>query len=267
VSLPPDDLAFGEGAWIFVSHSHRDLREVRRVRNALEAKGHQPLLFFLKCLDDNAEIDSLLRREIEARQFFLLCDSPNARSSRWVQQEVSLIKELDGKVSLDVDLEADWETQLTAIEELSRRATVFISYAWNNRTSRDLAVKVTNALRNNDYRVFLDIESLNPNANLADQLIDAITSAIQNGSLLLLLSPEVFTSQIIMNEVILAAALSDESGRHASLVPIVASEREQTLTLLASSPLPAMLKNIAPLDFTAGEFDENMAELVRILTG
>jgi len=36
------------GAWIFVSHSHRDLEKVRRIRNELERLGHNPLLFFRK---------------------------------------------------------------------------------------------------------------------------------------------------------------------------------------------------------------------------
>jgi hypothetical protein len=263
VNLSP---AVGEGAWIFLSHSHRDLHEVRRVRDALEAKGHQPLLFFLKCLDDDAEIDDLIGREIEARQFFLLCDSPNARASRWVQQEVSLIKTLDGKVSLNLDLKADWQAQLAAIEELSRRATVFISYQWQNGPSRELAVKVTNALRRNDYRVFLDIESINVHENMADQLIDAITAALQNGYVLLLLSPEMFTSDIAMNQALLALAMRDASGRHSSVIPIIGSEQELTLSLLASSPLSARLGYMPTLDFTAGEFTDNMAELLRVLT-
>jgi len=65
-------------AWIFVSHSSRDLEKVRRVRNAIEAAGGEPILFFLKCLSDHDEIDELIKREIEARNFFLLCDSSNA---------------------------------------------------------------------------------------------------------------------------------------------------------------------------------------------
>ena len=34
-----------------IYHSHRDLEKVRRIRNELERRGHQPLLFFLKCLE------------------------------------------------------------------------------------------------------------------------------------------------------------------------------------------------------------------------
>jgi hypothetical protein len=183
-----------------------------------------------------------------------------------VQQEVSLIERLDGKVSLNLDLKADWEAQLAAIEELSRRATVFMSYYWRNGASRELAVNVANALRGNDYRVFLDIESIDVHENVANQLIDAITAVVQNGYILLLLSPETFTSDIVMNEALLALALGDASGRHSSVVPIIASEQELTLSLLASSPLSARLGYIAPLDFTTGEFTDNMVELMRVLT-
>lgn len=41
------------GAWIFVSHSHHDLEKVRQIRNYLESRGHNPLLFYLKCLTNN----------------------------------------------------------------------------------------------------------------------------------------------------------------------------------------------------------------------
>jgi hypothetical protein len=37
----------------FVSYSHRDLKNVRPIRNELERRGRNPLLFFLKCLKDN----------------------------------------------------------------------------------------------------------------------------------------------------------------------------------------------------------------------
>ena len=39
-----------EGSWIFLSHSHNDFEKVREVRNILEVQGHNPLMFFLKCL-------------------------------------------------------------------------------------------------------------------------------------------------------------------------------------------------------------------------
>ena len=81
-----------QGAWIFVSHSHRDLSKVRQVRDLLEARGHNALLFFLKSLGDDDEIDDLIRREIEARTWFILCESDNARTSTWVKRELQIIK-------------------------------------------------------------------------------------------------------------------------------------------------------------------------------
>jgi hypothetical protein len=83
-------------AWIFVSHSVQNLEEVRRVRNFLEEQGANPILFFLKCVREDDELDSLLKREIEARNFFLLCDSEAARNSRWVHEEVEFVKARQG---------------------------------------------------------------------------------------------------------------------------------------------------------------------------
>jgi hypothetical protein len=254
-----------EGAWIFVSHSHRDLHLVRRVRDALEAKGHQPLLFFLKCLDDDAEIDGLIRREIEVRQFFLLCDSLNARESRWVQQEVALISELDGKVSLSLEMEGDWETQLAAIDELSRRATVFFSYASRSRASTQMAVEIAKALRAKDYRIYFDVESLGPGASWGEQVAAALDDAMDQGFLLLLLSPEAFAADEVGMEVEYAVTRRAGSGRSSNVVALIVSERERTLSLLGSSTLGRTLGQITPLDFTSGEFNDNMEKLLRIL--
>lgn len=61
-------------SWIFVSHSHHDLEKVRKIRNYLEMHGANPLLFFLKCLnDDDARLPELINDEILARNWFVLC--------------------------------------------------------------------------------------------------------------------------------------------------------------------------------------------------
>ena len=57
------------------------MEQVRPIRNELERRGHNPLLFFLKCLeDDDARLPELTREEIQARAWFILCDSLNAKS-------------------------------------------------------------------------------------------------------------------------------------------------------------------------------------------
>lgn len=46
--------------WVFLSHSNKDYEKVRQVRNMLEEQSLRPLMFFLHCLNDDDEIDSLI---------------------------------------------------------------------------------------------------------------------------------------------------------------------------------------------------------------
>jgi hypothetical protein len=250
-----------EGAWIFVSHSHRDLHEVRRVRDALEAKGHQPLLFFLKCLGDDAELDGLIRREIAARKFFLLCDSPNARTSRYVQQEVELIKDLPEKVRVELSLDSDWQAQLDAIDDISRRATVFFSYSRQSLESVRLAPVLADALVDLDYRVFLDVEV---GSKWVDQMRDALDMAIANGFVLLLLSPEAMSSAWVTWEVRYVLERHLDLGWKSRIVPVLVSRPRETLELIRSSPIEA-IRDVEAFDLSAGEIDEKVATLTHIL--
>ena len=90
--------------WIFVSHSTKDFEKVRTLRNMMEEIGMRPLLFYLKCLKDKPEVLELLKREIDARPRFLLCDSQNSRDSEYVCEEVRYIKSLNRQF-VTVDLE------------------------------------------------------------------------------------------------------------------------------------------------------------------
>lgn len=67
----------GKNAWVFLSHSNKDFNKVKILRNKLEERYYKPLLFFLKCLDDDDEIFELIKREISARDRFILCNSKN----------------------------------------------------------------------------------------------------------------------------------------------------------------------------------------------
>ena len=77
--------------WIFLSHSSDDFDKVRKIRNYLEEKSYRPLMFYLKCLESKEEIINLIKREIDVRTRFILCDSENARNSWWVDQEMKYI--------------------------------------------------------------------------------------------------------------------------------------------------------------------------------
>lgn len=52
-----------ERFWVFVSHSTKDFERVRLVRNALENSGFRPILFYLKCLENENEVNDLLKEK------------------------------------------------------------------------------------------------------------------------------------------------------------------------------------------------------------
>ena len=120
-----------DGGWIFISHSHLDIDIVRRIRNKLEDRGFEPLMFFLKCLNDDNEIESLIKREINEREWFIYVESDNAANSRWVKSEREYIAQLSGKKVFTIDINGDITQQ---IENITRQLIVFISYAHKERT-------------------------------------------------------------------------------------------------------------------------------------
>lgn len=86
----------GGGCWIFLSHSSKDIDKVRLIRNEFEKLGHNPLAFHLRCLSTDTEqgrkeLDSLIKREIDAREWFVFCESPAASISPYVAEEHAYI--------------------------------------------------------------------------------------------------------------------------------------------------------------------------------
>jgi hypothetical protein len=93
----------------------------------------------------------LIKREIQARNFFLLCDSGNAKSSKWVQGTIAHVKSLQTKQVETIDLDADWQAQIDGIQAIVRHATVFLSFAQTN----DAAIApVRTGLIENDFCVW-----------------------------------------------------------------------------------------------------------------
>lgn len=251
-----DSTASTEGAWIFLSHSHKDLVKVRQIRDELERKGHNPLIFFLKCLeDDRSELPDLLRREIVARTWFILCDSPNSRASIWVQEEVEKITSLEGKVYEFVDLSQDLQTQLNKLTDLSRRATVFLSYA---RTDEEVAGRVGATLMRADFRVYQGFE-VQRGEDFQFKMQTAIDESIANGFVLVLLSPNSVGSLWCKAETLYALRKAKASGR-SNVIPIIVHDMDKVL-----GSLPAHLATLQCFDLTSADFDQRMEELIRAL--
>lgn len=145
----------GEGFWVFVSHSTKDFERVRLVRNALEDSGFRPILFYLKCMEDEDEINELLKREIDARRRFILCDSPNAQASKFVQSEVNYIRskkrmyEIVDLSSIDLDSRDLQDEILKMIKPFRVRTNVFLSY--NSYTDSEIVGLVKKHLALNEF--------------------------------------------------------------------------------------------------------------------
>jgi TIR domain len=245
-----------EGAWIFLSHSTKDWDEVRQVRNLLEEKGHKPLVFFLKCLTEHSEVDVLIRREIEARNWFLLCDSENARQSSWVQAEVAYIKGKKEKHHEEIDLNASLESQIERIDRLCKRVTVFLSYA---RPDLPYARRIKEALVAHDYGVWLDIEAISPGTSWEQEITTAIERAVERGFVLVLLSPS--SSQFMAREIEYALDKARRSAHGANIVPIMIHDSDATQAAM-SPAVRSLLGGVQWFDFSRGDFHTNMARLI-----
>ena len=146
------DMANNNEIWVFLSHSNKDYEKVRQVRNMLEEQSLRPLMFFLHCLNDDDEIDSLIKREIDCRTRFILCDSENARKSQWVKKEVEYIKS-QNRICETIDLSKSMDEIMSTLQDFINKTRIFISY---NREEYELAEMVYNRLSRLDFAVYID---------------------------------------------------------------------------------------------------------------
>jgi hypothetical protein len=247
-----------DGAWIFLSHSTKDWDKVRRVRNLLEEKNHRPLVFFLKCLTEHSELDGLIRREIEARNWFLLCDSENARQSSWVQDEVAYIKNMKGKYYEEIDLDVAIEFQIDRIDRLSKRVTVFLSY---DRNDAPYAHHIQQALIDHEYGVWMDTTALATGANWMQKITNAIDRAVERGFVIILLSPSAAKSQFSAYEIKYAFEKANKAAHGANIVPIMLYD-PQAIHAAMPPAIQSLLGGIKWFDFSRGDFDSNIATLI-----
>jgi hypothetical protein len=250
------------GGWIFVSHSHLDLDKVRQIRNFLEAEGHKPLLFFLKCLaDQDARLPILIREEIMARTWFILCKSEHAEVSQWVRDEVAIVvSRKRPQTYVTVDLAKDFEPDQDGVPKfaarlrpLLKRATVFLSYA---RSDAEIARQIHDALVGEDYRAFMDIASLPRDTRWEGPLHTALDEALRHGFVLLLLSPDYLASEYCERERKQAFALL-ASRPWSNLVPVIVRE-----PAAVQAQLPPDLRYLQCIDVTKGSVVENVMGLL-----
>lgn len=186
----------GEGGYIFISHSHHDINQVRIIRNVLEDNGYEPLCFFLKCLTDNDEVEGLIKREIDSRDIFLYIESPNSLKSDWVKKERAYIDGCKNKTIFTISLNENTDVRKETLKILDK-TRVFISYSKRDEWAYSL---VKNRLIEKDLKVF-DFNDLEVGMDVEETIKAQIDQACQCGCFLILLSKNGLRSQWVMKEI------------------------------------------------------------------
>lgn len=172
----------GEGGYVFLSHSHKDISEVRKIRNDLEKKGFEPLCFYLKCLEKDSEIFNLVEREIAAREWFVYLESSNAKQSEWVQKELEYAQK-SGKEIYTVDLEKETLPEIVS-DRIASKMRVFFSCSIKDA---EIAREMRSYFISKDLKVYYD--DLNDfNFNGQDSIQDIIIEASKNGCVVVLIT-------------------------------------------------------------------------------
>jgi hypothetical protein len=239
--------------WIFVSHSSRDLQRVRQIRDFLEARGHNPILFFLLSLTNSSLLPELIKHEIRLRNFFVFCNSEASRKSEWVREEIRIVKAaFPEKVYEEIDLEADLEPQLGKLLALSKRSTAFLSFSIKDRA---IAASLRSALEAADFKVLMDVGELSAARSFGATIDDMIGLAAQTGYALMLLSKAHLMSECARAE-LREAIEKAKLYRRSNVVPVIIEK---------DVPVPDEIIHLAPFDLTAGDFDDRVRLLVREL--
>ena len=183
-----------DGGWLFISHSHEDIAQVRQIRNFLEDEGFNPIVFFLKSKTNKWTLNRLIKKEIKARKWFVLADSPASRYSSWVKKEIRYATKLKDKTIITIDLTRDLKPQLLS---LVRRTRVFLSYSHKDQ---ELVNLVYQKLIENDFQVWLDEKELQVGTSLFDQIHEAIDDHKKNGIFLCFVTEHSVISHHFMKE-------------------------------------------------------------------
>ena len=211
---------------VFLSHSHKDVEKVRRIRDLLELLECEPIIFFLKCLDDeNGELEDFIKREIDARNVFLYCKSKNAEQSVWVQKELEYIKSFPdkrwGEINIDEDFTGSMINFLISIRKFVKRNRVSITCC---RKDIRTAEKIRRACEEKGYAVqlrgsALPMDTGSPFTGFASAIKDSIRTVARDGIMIFLLSEDALSSNNFISEVNYALGCADSLG--GIVVPVV----------------------------------------------
>lgn len=185
-----------DNGYIFIAHSHKDKKAVCEIRNYLEAYNFDALCFFLKCLDDDSEeLDSLIKREIDAREWFLYVDSENARKAEWVKKELDYIRSKPNRRILKVDLENKARVE-NVLNLMLHNLRIFVTYAHSDHV---IAKRICDKLREKGYFIVPD-----KGIDYVNRTGKEIAAAAKSGCVLVLISDAFLQSENCFDELMYA---------------------------------------------------------------
>ena len=211
-----EDMIHG-GCWIFLSHASKDIELVRRVRNEFEKCGQNPLAFHLRCLDEEyprkeEELWNLIYREIDAREWFVYCKSPEAENSDNVLRERQYIERSGKNKIWMLDMTEEWDAIATKIHKICADLEVFISYAHQDH---QVAAVLQRVLIDKDYSVWTPDDNMNIGDDCGGQIGNAISRCAEQGFYVLLISENSLKSQFVEKK------LEYATSQGAWIIPIV----------------------------------------------
>ncbi len=197
--------------WVFISHSSKDFKYVRTVRDYLEDSGFSTLMIYLKSLDNKSKetlMKQILKDEIDSRNIFVLCDSVNAKASTWVDWEINYVESLSNKIvtKIDIDnLKYRKCTELSKLDNLMNSATIYSIYSREDRSKVDRILDKLNLI---GFRIFEDTVNMKLGGdNVSSKLNSSINAVVDKGVILIFLSKKAMDSkwfweekQIVLNE-------------------------------------------------------------------
>lgn len=179
--------SINEDIWVFLSHSHNDYEKVMEVRNILEKRNFRPLMFFLKCLEDEQEIDNLIKREIDCRYRFILCDSENAQKSQWVQKEVEYIKKVRNRYYETINVDNMTIPEIEDVfDRFERAITMTICYSDDRKADCNIVISNLQKYGFKIQTAVIDDEFINHTC------IEDIKEPIKQGYVVLLLNESAY---------------------------------------------------------------------------
>ncbi len=220
--------------YVFLSHSHLDYEKVRTVRNLLEQEGYRPLMFFLKCLENEKYVEltkTLIKEEIDNRQRFILCASEHAKTSDWVKFEINHIVSTNRPYEI-IELDAPIEAQIHAVKNFKRRSSVFMSYP---SQLEPLAQTTIHALKGKDFHPFDTNDLMIKSMDLTSELKRQLKSASDNGYVLIFIDENLKENSFQYFEIQYALEIN-HSMQEQRVIPIWTSQKFGYDELLASNP-------------------------------